>query len=255
MIFSVYKITNVLNGVSYVGQTKNDIKERWWHHLEKKEGGSFLKRAIQSFGKDNFKIEILTQCESKKEALKLESQYILKYNTLHPNGYNRKVMVDNKLVCEPELEQVYRKSYSLHLNQTGRKRHFATSKFRGVSFCKGKVTKFQSMCRIGGSVNLGVYRTEKEAAIVFDLYVLSQGKPELINFQESKSLFKNITFDQFKKNNSTKRSRTSKFIGVCWSKKVNKWMARHKKKFVGYFLSEEEAGEAVKQYQNNLTSF
>jgi hypothetical protein len=47
----------------------------------------YLNNAIRKYGKDNFTVELLHTCEL-TEADDLESNEILRYNSLFPNGYN-----------------------------------------------------------------------------------------------------------------------------------------------------------------------
>ena len=48
-----------------------------------------LKQAIEKYGIENFKKEMLCQCASKEEANELERYYIKKYNAVEdPNFYN-----------------------------------------------------------------------------------------------------------------------------------------------------------------------
>ena len=43
--------------------------------------------AIRKYGVDNFKIEIIEECED-KDRFDKEHYYIIKFNSLEPNGYN-----------------------------------------------------------------------------------------------------------------------------------------------------------------------
>jgi hypothetical protein len=84
----IYKITNKENGMMYIGQTI-DLKNRWKSHMKKNSNCLYLKRAIEKYGCDNFKFEIICICFD--EALnQCEIEYIKRYNTLVPNGYNLK---------------------------------------------------------------------------------------------------------------------------------------------------------------------
>lgn len=82
----IYKYTSP-SGKGYVGQTIRSLKER-----AKKNGVGYLPctvffRAIQKYGFENFKVEILG--EFRIEILdEKEKEFILKENTLAPNGYN-----------------------------------------------------------------------------------------------------------------------------------------------------------------------
>lgn len=89
VICGIYKITNKLNGMMYIGQSVN-IYHRWLAHQRAKDN-QLLHRAIQKYGKENFSWEILIQCS--KEKLNQWEQYFVKYyNTFlydeGSNGYN-----------------------------------------------------------------------------------------------------------------------------------------------------------------------
>ena len=56
----IYKITNTVNGKSYVGKTEKTIQERWKGHLnniKKYKDKLPLYRALDKYGKENFIIE------------------------------------------------------------------------------------------------------------------------------------------------------------------------------------------------------
>ena len=79
----VYKITNLLNGKCYVGQKKSSqFDESYWG------SGEGIKRAINKYGKENFKREILCECETQNELDDKEIENIISQNALSPNGYN-----------------------------------------------------------------------------------------------------------------------------------------------------------------------
>lgn len=83
----VYRITNILNGMQYVGVAVNP-KRRFQSHC--RSVGShrlLLKNAILKYGKENFKMEVLLKA-SQKYCYEIEPKVIALYNTLKPNGYN-----------------------------------------------------------------------------------------------------------------------------------------------------------------------
>lgn len=85
----IYKITNKINGKSYIGLSQNSFYDRyrvkWWQRTESK----VLKRAVKKNGYLNFKIEIIQYgIQTLEELNSLEIIYIAKYKTLKPNGYN-----------------------------------------------------------------------------------------------------------------------------------------------------------------------
>ena len=86
-MYSLYKITNLLNNKNYIGVTNREPEERFAEH-KKSSSKSFISKAIQSDGVDNFSFEILLTEIEDKDISGLECEYIKKYNSLLPNGYN-----------------------------------------------------------------------------------------------------------------------------------------------------------------------
>ena len=86
----IYLITNNINGKKYIGQTTQYYKERWNKHINSiktKEGCPLLKKAFIKYGIDNFSFKILIICFDEDRII-YEKEYIQKYNTVTPNGYN-----------------------------------------------------------------------------------------------------------------------------------------------------------------------
>lgn len=83
----IYKITNIINDKIYIGQTTGKFLNRIKAHIK---GGknTYISRAIEKYGKENFKFKILEECETKEELNEMEFHYIKQFNTLRPNGYN-----------------------------------------------------------------------------------------------------------------------------------------------------------------------
>ena len=84
-MIGIYKITNKLNNKSYIGQSIHCGK-RLDEHCK---GSQFIDEVIQLEGIENFIFEILMET-TKEELSYWEDYYILKYNTMFPNGYNKK---------------------------------------------------------------------------------------------------------------------------------------------------------------------
>ena len=85
----IYLRTNLFNGKQYVGQT-NDFKQREydWKCLKAIYANKYLSCARMKYGFDNFKVEILRECDTQKELNEWEKYYINELNTKKPNGYN-----------------------------------------------------------------------------------------------------------------------------------------------------------------------
>ena len=85
----IYKITNLINGKVYIGQTIQGLKQRWKQHKNHSKYHDFLLyRAMKKYGNNNFKIEQIDVAYSKEQLDAKESYWIEKYNCLSPNGYN-----------------------------------------------------------------------------------------------------------------------------------------------------------------------
>ena len=58
----LYQITNLINGKIYIGQT-NNITKRWSNHKSCNSPNTVIAKAIQKYGVENFKFEILYRNE------------------------------------------------------------------------------------------------------------------------------------------------------------------------------------------------
>lgn len=84
-MIGIYKITNLINEKVYIGQSIH-IERRWQEHCQP-SSRSLIGRAIKKYGKENFSFQILEECRE-EQLDKLEEEYISKYNSVVPNGYN-----------------------------------------------------------------------------------------------------------------------------------------------------------------------
>jgi group I intron endonuclease len=86
-----YKITNRINGKSYVGITTNPTLQRRWysHRFHENSSGKLIHKAIKKHGEENFTIEQIASAIGSLENLKLvEKELIKQLETKVPNGYN-----------------------------------------------------------------------------------------------------------------------------------------------------------------------
>lgn len=112
----IYKITNTINGKSYIGQTTN-LQKRWYQH---KNGYStkIMKKAFIKYGVENFDFEELIRVSSRdlnhlRVMLNtLEKFYIKKYNT-YKKGYNATIGGEgtNGYKMSPEALENNRKAH------------------------------------------------------------------------------------------------------------------------------------------------
>ena len=88
--YCVYCHTNIVNNKKYIGQTKEHPRERRWGSSGTGyKTQQYFWRAIEKYGWNNFKSEILRDNLTKDEADKIEIELIALYDTTNPNkGYN-----------------------------------------------------------------------------------------------------------------------------------------------------------------------
>jgi group I intron endonuclease len=83
----IYKITNLINNRIYIGQTIKKIRARWRSHCYSKN--TYIGRAINLYGKDNFKIEEIDKAYNIEELNQKEIYWISFYNSTYKKiGYN-----------------------------------------------------------------------------------------------------------------------------------------------------------------------
>lgn len=87
-IGKIYKITNTINNMAYIGKTQNSIEYRFGQHCRPSSNCKRLSRAIQKYGKDSFKIEEICSVIDLIDLNSLEILLIKEHNTLSPDGYN-----------------------------------------------------------------------------------------------------------------------------------------------------------------------
>lgn len=104
----IYKITNLINGKSYVGKTLSTIDERWKEHCRAVQRKRCEKRplysAMNKYGINNFKIEQIEKCND--DIVNEREVYWIEYFGTFKNGYNATIggggkhYLDYDLICE-----------------------------------------------------------------------------------------------------------------------------------------------------------
>ncbi len=87
----IYRVTNTINGKSYIGQTTQGLDRRKHQHIYASSNGkqtrqSFIS-ALRKYGNDNFVWEVLCRCDSREELDEMEFHYIMQFET-YKIGYN-----------------------------------------------------------------------------------------------------------------------------------------------------------------------
>ncbi len=113
----IYKITNTLTGLAYIGQTNRTIEDRWKEHCKPAlKTRSYLSNAIQKYGKQNFKIELLQRAKTQSELDKLEENFIQLNNTIYPTGYNLRAGGKGGKLSKEAKDKLKKKNLGKRLN-------------------------------------------------------------------------------------------------------------------------------------------
>lgn len=95
----IYKITNLVNGKSYIGKTSKTLDQRFTEHKIEAFRSRAEKRplysAMRKYGIENFKIELIEDNLSDDLINEREIYWIEFYKTYH-NGYNATIGGDGK---------------------------------------------------------------------------------------------------------------------------------------------------------------
>jgi group I intron endonuclease len=87
----IYKITNTISNKCYIGETiKEKPEDRWRGHINAikyNRGCPALQDAVKKYGIDKFTFKVIIICFDEDRFI-YEKEYIKKYNSIAPNGYN-----------------------------------------------------------------------------------------------------------------------------------------------------------------------
>lgn len=111
MTCGIYMIKNKKTGQKYIGQSV-DIERRWREHISKGKDKSYIDRAINKYGKDNFVLIIIEEIP-KKELNDREQYWIEHYNTYNDvNHYNLSIGGDDNPMNNIESRKKLSKTLS-----------------------------------------------------------------------------------------------------------------------------------------------
>jgi group I intron endonuclease len=250
-MYFVYRITNKINGKIYIGQTNNPEKRFNQHkNFKSKWCVSYISRAIQKYGEDNFTFEIIEGNESREYINKAEYDYINMFNSISPNGYNLKYELCGKITVHEDTKRKLSK-----INQ-GRKNkkimNTKSSKYTGVWV--DQRGEYHTSVRVNKIVVSRKFENELLAAEAYDKLVLYLfGDDARINFDDRREEFIKIDLETFY-NEFIKTHHTSKYNYVSCNKKKTKWRVRldilkiPEKMRIDFISSEEEAAHIVDKF-------
>lgn len=111
-MFTIYLITNKLNGKVYVGKTIKKLWKRWSDHKSTALAGrkTYLYDAMRCYGFETFDVVKIDGSDSEEELISLEKHYIKIFESHDPNkGYNLTLGGDG---CSPTPETRHKMSES-----------------------------------------------------------------------------------------------------------------------------------------------
>lgn len=116
----IYRIRNLINNKSYIGQSI-DIYDRWvfhkWELNNGKHKNQHLLRSWLKYGSDNFEFTIVEECDENK--LNEREIYWINYYDAYCNGYNQTKGGDGcsgKIWTDEEREKISRAILQIDLN-------------------------------------------------------------------------------------------------------------------------------------------
>lgn len=109
----IYKITNLVNGKSYIGQSIN-IEERWKRHKQARDDFA-IHQAFKKYGLDSFSFEVIEECDP--SLLDEREQFWIQYFDSFKKGYNMNEGGSNH-VGQDKGKKVYQYSLSGELLAT-----------------------------------------------------------------------------------------------------------------------------------------
>ncbi len=177
----IYKITNMINGKIYIGQTKQKPERRWGQHKKEKRGNSAIYNAIKKYRKENFVFEVIDSAMDYNELNLLEEKYIKELNSLVPNGYNIQSYDDTTKIWTKDR----------YISLYNKKKDNSTSKYFGVSYDKDRNLWNSEFYFKGKRIRIGRFDTQEEAAKARDLEVAKDKYENVfeLNFPELKEQY------------------------------------------------------------------
>lgn len=107
-MFTVYKITNLVNNKCYIGSSIR-VNQRWNQHKtiafnpNHRQYNNHLYRAFRKYGLENFKFEILSQdYDSIEDMEQGEKEFIVFYNSVE-EGYNQTYNTNSHIIAQENL--------------------------------------------------------------------------------------------------------------------------------------------------------
>lgn len=124
MIYKIYAITNMITNQKYIGITSQKSAEKRIGKGKNYNKNSKIRKAIDLFGWDNFRIETLFKTDDKYEASLKEAYYIGFYDTIN-NGYNTQTggFSGYTFIGRKQRNYKFSEEHRLHLSIANKGKH------------------------------------------------------------------------------------------------------------------------------------
>ena len=139
-IYSIYKITNKINGKNYIGYTANWLERKKEHIRCAKKGSKFLLHcAIRKYGEDSFEWELICQSKDSYHLLnEMEPYFIKEYNSFYLTGHGYNMTWGGEGTRGPKTEEHKRKIQASNKGQIPwhKGKHLSEEHKRNLSLSK-----------------------------------------------------------------------------------------------------------------------
>jgi len=278
----IYKLTSP-SGKGYIGQTVGTLVDRLKNHNKKSSTCKLIKRAINKYGFDTFKVETLLRCEEKDLDL-YEQNMISVWNTLAPYGYNctsggesrKKLSEKTKIAISTSLKKAHKNGIFIshkkdnHTAVQHTQPHSQETKALISEINTGKKGKKDAMGGVTLCKQTGRFRaripkvwnpecTNKNRCIgVYD--TREEAREALQDFKDNKltDVLQNGTLDMNQRLRRTEdKARMQGSVGVTRNGTFRavipkSWSEDFKEKTIGTFKTRELAKDALKEYKAQL---
>ena len=219
------------NTTGYVGVERKKNNSKWLARISKE----YVEYQLGSYDHP-----ILAAVAYNVQALKLYNRPFL--NSIYGEivtdmQHARDILFKEKPIYDIQKVTESMDGMTLSEGSTSKKREGTASKYKGVTKSCGKNRWNVEIAKDGQRHKLGVYSSEEAAGLAYNV--------------KAKELFTNPRLNVVTEADvpDVPETKTSRYRGVSWSKKYEKWVAqlRHDKKnhFVGYFSEEIKAAKAI----------
>ena len=137
----IYGVRNKINNKWYIGQTVRTLALRKSQHICSTSRCPVLKNAFDKYGLENFEWVELATASTLEELNQLEIEYINRYNSIAPNGYNVQTGGNNSKHSEETKQKIgaWRKGRFKGVPLSEEHRQKISAGLKGKSKGKGRI--------------------------------------------------------------------------------------------------------------------